>query len=188
MHKPDGYVILYYRNIILCGLTDHDALSSAHSTAYVHLISVKTVFILIWRPCCFLWFWERRSMTNTTSDRFKSAINAEALAPISTGSWYSIDMVPTDLEKCLNLTTVLKSAWFFNLPWKLAIFFEQCLGIYFMDLKNNGPTNLICLCVFYACCMLDFNKKTIRGFGNIVIKSPVTTGPVIHVFNGEYCN
>ena len=36
-------------------------------------------------------------------------------------------MVPTDLEKCLNLNAVLKSAWFFNLPWKGEIFLEKCL-------------------------------------------------------------
>ena len=36
-------------------------------------------------------------------------------------------MVPTDLEKCLNLIAVLKSAWFFNLPWKWEIFLEKCL-------------------------------------------------------------
>ena len=62
-------------------------------------------------------------------------------------------MVPTDLEKCLNLTdltAVLKSAWSFNLPEKLAIFLEKCMKMTFMVLKNNGPRNLICLCVFYA--------------------------------------
>ena len=36
-------------------------------------------------------------------------------------------MVPTDLEKCLNLNAVLKSAWFCNLPWKWEIFLEKCL-------------------------------------------------------------
>ena len=36
-------------------------------------------------------------------------------------------MVPTDLEKCLKLNAVLKSAWFFNLPWKWEIFIEKCL-------------------------------------------------------------
>ena len=36
-------------------------------------------------------------------------------------------MVPTDLEKCLNLNAVLKCAWFFNLPWKWEIFLEMCL-------------------------------------------------------------
>ena len=55
-----------------------------------------------------------------------------------------------------------------------------------MGLYNNGSTNLICLCVFYECCMLDFNKS--MGFCNFVIKSPVTTAPVIHVFNGEFVN
>ena len=57
-------------------------------------------------------------------------------------------MVPTDLEKCLILTSVLKSAWFFNLPWKLAISLEKCLKITIMGLKNNDPRNLICLCFF----------------------------------------
>ena len=32
-------------------------------------------------------------------------------------------------------------------------------------LKNNGSTNRICLCVFYTCCILDFNQ--LRGFGNL---------------------
>ena len=55
-----------------------------------------------------------------------------------------------------------------------------------MGLKNNGPTNLVCLCVFYACCILDFNK--LMGFGDFVIKSPVTTDPVNHIFSDEYWN
>ena len=36
-------------------------------------------------------------------------------------------MVPTDLEKCLNWNAILKSAWFFNQPWKWEIFLEKCL-------------------------------------------------------------
>ena len=55
-------------------------------------------------------------------------------------------MVPTDIDKCLNLNAVLKSAWIFNQHWKLAIFFEKCLQITF-----NGPRNLMCLCGFFKC-------------------------------------
>ena len=69
-------------------------------------------------------------------------------------------MVPTYLEKCLNLTSVLKIAWIFNLPWKLTIFLEKCLKITVMGLKNNGSRNLICLCVcfFMQFCTVDFDK------------------------------
>ena len=45
-------------------------------------------------------------------------------------------MVPTALEKCLNLTTVLKSAWFFNMSWKLAIFLEKHLKITFYGFEK----------------------------------------------------
>ena len=45
-------------------------------------------------------------------------------------------MVHTDLEKWLNLTTVLKSALIFNLPWKLAIFYEKGLKITFRGLEK----------------------------------------------------
>ena len=86
-------------------------------------------------------------------------------------------MVPTDLEKCLNLTFVLKSAWIFNLLWKLAVFLEKRLKITIMGLKNNDPRNIIFLCVFYAFCTFDFNK--LWGFGNFVIKSPISTDPVV---------
>ena len=80
------------------------------------------------------------------------------------------------LEKCLIFQSALKIC---NFPWKVLE------NNFFMGLKNNGPTNLIYLCV-YTCCILNFDK--LRGFGNFVIKSPVTTDPVIHVFNSEYCN
>ena len=78
-------------------------------------------------------------------------------------------MVPTDLEKCLNLTSVLKSG---NFPWKLL----------FMGLTSNGPRNFMCLCTFQAFCTFDFNK--LRGFDNFVIKSPITTYPVIGIKHG----
>ena len=42
-----------------------------------------------------------------------------------------IYMVPTGLEKGLNLNAVSKSAWFFNLPWKLSFFLEKCFKITF---------------------------------------------------------
>ena len=58
-------------------------------------------------------------------------------------------MVLTDLEKCLNLNVVLKSAWFFSLPWKLSIFLEKCLKTTFSCLKNKVSRNLICLCIFF---------------------------------------
>ena len=45
-------------------------------------------------------------------------------------------MVPTDVEKCLNLMTVLKNAWFFNLPWKLTIFLEKWLKMIFDRLEK----------------------------------------------------
>ena len=92
------------------------------------------------------------------------------------------------ISKELGLGRMLLPHWklLFNLPWKLAIFLEKCLISLFRGLKNNGPTNLIFLCVFYACCILDFNK--LSGFGNFVIKSPVTTDLAIHIFNGEYCD
>ena len=35
--------------------------------------------------------------------------------------------VYADLEKCLNLTTALKNAWFFILSWEWDIFREKCL-------------------------------------------------------------
>ena len=48
----------------------------------------------------------------------------------------TISMVPTYLEKCLNLKAVLKSAWFFNLPWKWEIFLKKCLKMcYFAHLN-----------------------------------------------------
>ena len=50
-----------------------------------------------------------------------------------------------------------------------------------MGLKNNGPRNLMYLCVFYAFCTFDFNKS--RGFGHFVVKSPVPTDLVIGVFH-----
>ena len=37
---------------------------------------------------------------------------------------FSVTWFPTDLEKCLNLNTVLKTAWFSNLPWKLSFFLK----------------------------------------------------------------
>ena len=50
--------------------------------------------------------------------------------------WGNWSMVPTDLGKCLNLTSVLKSAWIFNLPWKLSIFLEKCLKMTFYELEK----------------------------------------------------
>ena len=49
--------------------------------------------------------------------------------------------------------------------------FDLCLC---MGLKNNGQRNLIC-------CTFHFNK--LGWFGNFIIKSPVTTDPVISVFH-----
>ena len=63
---------------------------------------------------------------------------------------------------------------------------KRAWKLLFVGLKNNGPTNLICLCVFYACCILNFDK--LMGFGDVGIKSPVTTDAVIHIFYGEYWN
>ena len=92
----------------------------------------------------------------------------------------------------LWFSQTLKSIWiwllswkvldFFNLPWKLVIILKKCLKITFDGLENNGPRNLIiCLCMcFYAFCTFDFNE--LRGFGNFVIKSPITTG-VFHMAN-----
>ena len=84
----------------------------------------------------------------------------------------------------------LKSAWIWLLSWKV-LDFSICLEkwqfslksawkLLFMGLKNNDPTNLIFLCVFCACCMLDFNR--LREFGNFIINFPVTTHLVIHIF------
>ena len=42
----------------------------------------------------------------------------------------------TDLEKCLNLNTVLKTAWFSNLPWKLSIFSWKLLENDFSGLEK----------------------------------------------------
>ena len=62
--------------------------------------------------------------------------------------------------KCLNLTFVYLWAW-----------------------KNNGQRNFISVCVFYAFCTFHFNR--LGWFGNFIIKSPVTTDPVISVFHME---
>ena len=45
-----------------------------------------------------------------------------------------------NLEKCLNLTVILKSAWFFILPWKWHTFLEKCLKMTWMTLKNKKIT------------------------------------------------
>ena len=42
----------------------------------------------------------------------------------------------TDLEKCLNLNTVLKTAWFSNLPWKLSFFSWKLLENDFSGLEK----------------------------------------------------
>ena len=92
-------------------------------------------------------------------------------------------MVPTESQ-------TLKSVWIWLLSWKV-VEFSICLEnwqfslksawkLLLVGLKNNGPTNLICLCVFYACCILDFDE--LMGFGDFVIEFPVTTDPVIHIF------
>ena len=82
-------------------------------------------------------------------------------------------MVPTDLEKCLNFFSVWQSAWFFNLPWKLAIFLEKCLKMTFLwkNQKNNGPRNLSCLCVFYAFCTLNFEELR----GSVILSSTLSS-------------
>ena len=79
------------------------------------------------------------------------------------------NMVPTDLEKCLNLNAVLKSAWFFDLPWKWEIFLEKCLEITLWSWKIKSIRNLICWCGFFFC---TFDLKKVMGFSNFVIKSP----------------
>ena len=57
-------------------------------------------------------------------------------------------MIPTYFDKCLNFTAVFKSAWYFNRPWKLAIFLKKNTWKWLIGLKNNGPSNLIWMCVF----------------------------------------
>ena len=77
------------------------------------------------------------------------------------------------LEKCLIFQSALKIC---NFRWKLL----------FMGLTSNGPRNFMCLCTFQTFCTFDFNK--LSGLDNFVIKSPITTYPVIGVKHGEYCN
>ena len=59
-----------------------------------------------------------------------------------------------------------------------ALEFDFCL---LMGLKNNGQRNFICFCVSYAFCTFHFDR--VGWFGNFIIKSPVTTDPVISVFH-----
>ena len=47
-----------------------------------------------------------------------------------------VGMVPTDIEKCLNLNAVLKSAWFCNLPGKWENLPWKVLENDYMVLKN----------------------------------------------------
>ena len=97
-------------------------------------------------------------------------------------------MVPTDLEKCLNLIPVLKSVWFFNPPWKSAIFLEKCLKMTFYGLEKlwpQKPITLYSVCVFFVRFVYLILIHCSR-FDNFVIKY-VPTDPVIHVFHGEYC-
>ena len=91
----------------------------------------------------------------------------------SVSSIRRVNMVPTDLQKCWNLTAVLKSAWFCNLPWKLAMLQNDFLWAW----KIMAPET------FFLCILqIDFNW--LKRFDNFVIKSV----SVIHVFHCEYCN
>ena len=81
-------------------------------------------------------------------------------------TWFPQTLKIAGLDFCLEKSLIFQSALKIgSFPWKV-------LEIIFIGLKNNGTTNLICLCGFYACCIFDFNK--LKGFGNFVIKSPVT--------------
>ena len=88
---------------------------------------------------------------------------------------------PRVLSSLRNCTWCIVS---FNLPWKLSISLEKCLKITFYGLGKKNNNNNLFLCVFITL-YIDFNK--LKRFVNFVVKS-VTTDPVIHVFNGEYCN
>ena len=65
--------------------------------------------------------------------------------------------------KCLNLTFVYLWAW---------------------KIMARGTLS-VCVCVFYAFCYCTFHCNSLGWFGNSIIKSPVTTYPVISVFHME---
>ena len=66
--------------------------------------------------------------------------------------------VGTDLEKCLNSTVILKSAWFFILPWKAAFFLEKCLKMTQVTLKNKKNLKYL-PCYFLPSVCFFFSKS-----------------------------
>ena len=110
---------------------------------------------------CMLWVYKTCSgITNQATAQTISAAGVRvSLSPWMAELWLKwMSTAPYLMWKTLSATWViyswfpqtLKSAWFFNLPWKLAISLEKCLKITIMVLKNNDPRSLISLCVFYA--------------------------------------
>ena len=91
---------------------------------------------------------------------------SKVVSNIDTDKWDY--MVSLDLKTVLDFSICLEN-WKFSLKsaWKSL----------FMGLKNSSIRNLTCLCVF---CTFNFDK--LKGFGNFVIKYPVTTDPVIGIF------
>ena len=76
------------------------------------------------------------------------------------------NMVPTDLEKGLNLNSVLKSAWFFKLPWKWEIFLESAWK-WLYGLEKYRHQKILSVSVLFC----PFELRRVARFSNFVIIS-----------------